>query len=285
MSITKPGLYIVATPIGNLQDISSRALEVLSKVDFIGAEDTRHSRHLLQHYGIQTRLLAVHEHNEQQMSERLLEHLQKGEAVALISDAGTPLVSDPGARVSANVHAAGFPVIPIPGASALITALSAAGFPADRFLFEGFLPAKPQARQTRLESLKNETRTLVFYEAPHRIHDSISSLCAAFGDEREGALVKELTKLHETVYRAPLSELKAWLEADPARQKGEFVLVIGGAEQIDQSEDEAEAWRILDILRAELPLKQAAQLTAQITGLPRNKLYKHALAQEQAEDA
>ncbi|WP_103920052.1 16S rRNA (cytidine(1402)-2'-O)-methyltransferase, partial [Candidatus Venteria ishoeyi] len=218
-------LYIVATPIGNLEDISQRALRILQHVALVAAEDTRHSRPLLLHFGINTPLRALHEHNEQQATQQLLQQLHQGDSIALISDAGTPLISDPGQRFVQAVHQAGIPVCPIPGASALICALSAAGFSADQFCFEGFLPAKAGTREQRLQVLQDETRTLVFYEAPHRIKACVKAMLLNFGAERPAALLKELTKLHETVYRGTLAEILRWLEAEAVHCKGEFILV------------------------------------------------------------
>lgn len=284
MSIEKQTLYVVATPIGNLRDISERAREVLAAVDVIAAEDTRHSRHLLNHYGMQTRLLALHEHNEQQAGTQLLEQLRAGGSAALISDAGTPLISDPGARLLSLAHQQSIRVVPIPGPSALISALSVAGLPADRFVFEGFLSAKTKARQERLDALREETRTLVFYEAPHRILDCLQALAASFGAEREAVLVKEITKLFETVRRDSLAALHDWLSAEPERQKGEFVMVVAGAAtQRRETGPSPDAMRVLRLLREELPLKQAVKLAAAISGEHKNSLYQAALSLEKGE--
>lgn len=271
-------LYVVATPIGNLEDISARALRVLREVALIAAEDTRHSSRLLQHFGIATPLAACHEHNEREEGSRFLVRLQAGEDVALISDAGTPLISDPGYHLVRQARAAGVRVVPVPGACALIAALSAAGLPSDRFIFEGFLPAKAAARRARLELLKEEPRTLIFYEAPHRILECLSDLATVFGAERPALLGRELTKTFETLQGLPLEQLHAWVEADSNQQRGECVLVIAGwqAPQGDEAVD-AEATRVLDLLLKELPVKRAAALAAEITGVRKNLLYQLAL--------
>lgn len=270
-------LYVVATPIGNLGDISLRALEVLRGADWVACEDTRHARHLLDHHGIRARTLALHRHNENAAAARLIEELRAGRAVALISDAGTPGVSDPGARTVAAVRAAGLRVIPIPGANAAIAALSAAGLPEARFLFVGFLPAKPVARATELEALAALDAALVFYEAPHRVADTVEAMCAALGGEREIVIARELTKLFEQIERMPLAAAPAWLAADDDRRRGEFVLAVG-APPAAADELDAEAGRVLRLLLAELPVKSAARLAAAITGAPKNALYARALA-------
>ncbi len=284
MSIEAGTLYIVATPLGNLGDITSRALEVLSGVDTIAAEDTRHSARLLQHYAISTPLIAVHEHNERQASGALIERLQAGESIALISDAGTPLISDPGYHLARAAHEAGVKLVPLPGPSALTTALSVSGLPTDHFCFEGFLPAKQGPRRKRLEALIAERRTLVFYEAPHRILDTLNDMRDTLGEARPIFLARELTKSFETLRLTTLAELCEWVAADPNQQRGECVLVLGGAEE--RPRDEAppeEALRILSILREELPLKQAAALAAKISGEKKNALYKYALEMEKEE--
>jgi 16S rRNA (cytidine1402-2'-O)-methyltransferase len=273
VSIENGVLYVVATPIGNLQDFSPRAQTVLRQVDLIAAEDTRHSRHLLNHFGITTPYQSLHEHNERQQSRALLQRLLAGESLALISDAGTPLISDPGHYLIQSALAEQITVVLIPGPSALISALSVAGFPADRFVFEGFLPAKAVARRQRLENLAHETRTLVFYEAPHRMLDSLNDIVQNFGEEREAVLVKELTKMFETVYRDSLSGIINWLTTRPERQKGEFVLVVQGAPPPDDKVLSPEVKRIFHLLRKELPLKKAAKLTSEITGASKNMLY------------
>jgi len=273
-------LYVVATPIGNLQDFSPRAQSVLRQVDLIAAEDTRHSRHLLKHFGITTAYQSLHEHNERQQSGALLQRLQLGESIALISDAGTPLISDPGCYLIQSALAVQIRVVPIPGPSALISALSVAGFRADRFVFEGFLPAKALARRQRLENLAHETRTLVFYEAPHRLLDSLNDMVQSFGQEREAVLVKELSKVFETVYRDSLGGIVKWLSAGAGRQKGEFVLVVQGAPPPDDNVLSPEVKRIFQLLGKELPLKKAAKLTSEITGIGKNSLYAFGLEQK-----
>ncbi len=271
-------LYVVATPIGNLEDISARALRVLREVSLIAAEDTRHSSRLLAHFGIQTPLAACHEHNEREEGGRFIGRLQGGEDVALISDAGTPLISDPGYHLVRQARAAGVAVVPVPGACALIAALSAAGLPSDRFIFEGFLPAKAAARCARLEALKEEPRTLIFYEAPHRILESLGDFLDVFGGDRIAVLGRELTKTFETLKGLPLSELHAWVEADSNQQRGEcVVLVEGWHAPLDESAVGAEALRVLDLLLAEMPLKRAAAIAADITGVRKNLLYQAAL--------
>jgi 16S rRNA (cytidine1402-2'-O)-methyltransferase len=278
VSIKKGSLYVVATPIGNLQDFSLRAQSVLREVDLIAAEDTRHSRHLLNHFGITTPLQSLHEHNERIKSRVLLQRLHDGDSIALISDAGTPLISDPGYYLIQAAHAAQVTVVPIPGANALISALSVAGFPADRFIFEGFLPAKSAARLRHLEKLSIESRTLVFYEAPHRIFDCLNDMVQLFGEMREAVLAKELTKLFETIYRDTLGGILNWLKTrDSLQQKGEFVIVVQGAPEPDNHLIDSETKRIFQLLRQELPLKQAAKLTGKITGVSKNVLYQFGL--------
>ena len=269
-------LYVVATPIGNLADISQRALQVLNTVDVIAAEDTRHSRYLLQHYGIKTPLMALHQHNEARAANNILSQLQQQKNIALISDAGTPLVSDPGAKLVQFLHQNGCKIIPIPGASAVISALSVAGFSADKFVFEGFLASKTHAREKRLTELKDETRTLVFYEAPHRIVACIQSLLSIFG-QREIALVKELTKCYETIYRAPLEDVLTWLQQESARQKGEFVLVVAGNTAKDKHSLTPEALRIFQILQQKMSLKDASKLASEITNISRKVFYQQGL--------
>ncbi len=271
-------LYVVATPIGNLEDISARALRVLGDVALIAAEDTRHSSRLMAHFGIQTPLAACHEHNERDEGSRFIGRLQAGDDVALISDAGTPLISDPGYHLVRQARAAGIAVVPVPGACALIAALSAAGLPSDRFIFEGFLPAKTAARCTRLEALKEEPRTLIFYEAPHRILESLCDFEAIFGGARVAVLGRELTKTFETLKGLPLAELRAWVEADSNQQRGECVLLVEGWQSPPgESAVSAEALRVLDLLLAEMPLKRAAAIAADITGVRKNLLYQAAL--------
>ncbi|WP_213630429.1 MULTISPECIES: 16S rRNA (cytidine(1402)-2'-O)-methyltransferase [Pseudomonas] len=274
-------LYVVATPIGNLDDISARALRVLREVSLIAAEDTRHSVRLLQHFGIDTPLAACHDHNEREEGGRFLARLQAGEDVALISDAGTPLISDPGYHLVRRVRAAGIAVVPVPGPSALIAALSAAGLPSDRFIFEGFLPAKTAGRRSRLESVKEEPRTLIFYEAPHRILECLEDMVSIFGGERQAVLARELTKTFETLKGSPLAALRDWVASDSNQQRGECVLLVAGW-QAPEGEDaiSGEALRVLDLLLAELPLKRAAALAAEITGVRKNLLYQAALERQ-----
>ncbi|WP_225771897.1 16S rRNA (cytidine(1402)-2'-O)-methyltransferase [Pseudomonas sp. Marseille-Q5115] len=274
-------LYVVATPIGNLDDMTPRALNVLKDVAMIAAEDTRHSLRLLQHFGIQTPLAACHEHNEREDGGRFLGKLQAGESVALISDAGTPLISDPGYHLVRQARAAGVKVVPVPGACAVIAALSAAGLPSDRFIFEGFLPAKAAARASRLEALREEPRTLIFYEAPHRILESVQAMEAAFGGDRPAVLARELTKAFETLKGLPLAELRAFIESDSNQQRGECVVLVGGwIAPVGEDAISAEALRVLDLLLAEMPLKKAAALAAQITGVRKNLLYQVALERQ-----
>ena len=271
-------LYVVATPIGNLSDITLRALDILNGVDVVAAEDTRNTRHLLQHHGIgDAKLLAVHQHNERGSADRIIELLQQGQSVALVTDAGTPAVSDPGAVLVEAVRAAGFRAIPIPGASAVVTALSASGLVNPHFLFYGFLPNKSAARRAALQALANQTCTLVFYEAPHRILECTADLQAIFGDEREIVFAREITKLFESIHRCKLSVALDWLNSDPNNQRGEFVLLVSGAAEHTEVLD-AEAERVLTLLLDELPLKQAVQLAVQITGQNKNALYQKALS-------
>jgi 16S rRNA (cytidine1402-2'-O)-methyltransferase len=272
-------LYVVATPIGNLDDWSPRAVATLKAVAVVAAEDTRHSGRLLQHFGIGTPLVAVHDHNEGARVEGLVGRLAAGEDIALISDAGTPLVSDPGYRLVAAVQAAGLRVVPVPGACAAIAALSAAGLPSDRFSFEGFLPAKAAARRERLRALAAEPRTLIFYEAPHRIAECLEDMVAELGPARRVALAREITKAFETIRQLPLAQMRDWVAADANQQRGEIVLVLEGAPEVAAADtDWREADRLLGILMAELPPRQAAALVAQITGLKKNALYERALA-------
>ena len=269
-------LYVVPTPLGNLQDMSLRAVEVLKAVPWVAAEDTRHSQPLLRHFGSGARLLPAHQHNEEQAAQGVIDKLAAGEAVALISDAGTPAVSDPGARIVARVREAGFKVVPLPGACAAVTALSASGLMAPHFLFYGFLPAKAGQRQKELEALAALPYTLVFYEAPHRVLESVEALAAAFGPERTIVFARELTKLFETIHACPLGEALEWLKADANRQRGEFVLLVEGA---PEDADDGAGERVLKLLLAEgLPVKQCAKLAAEITGASKNELYQKALA-------
>ena len=269
-------LYVVATPLGNLGDISLRALETLRGVDTIACEDTRHSRHLLEHFGIRAPLIAVHEHNEAAAAQKLLDLLDAGKAVALVSDAGTPGICDPGARVVSVVRAAGHRVVPVPGANAAIAALSVAGLEDAYFLFCGFLPPKTAARQAAILALKAVPAALVFYEAPHRISATVDDLAASLEPQRELLIGRELTKLFEQTVRLPLAAAPDWLAADDNRRRGEFVLVVS-APPPDPAVP-AQAARTLQLLLGDLPLKQAVKLAAEITGVARNTLYAQALA-------
>lgn len=280
MSIEVGILYIVATPIGNLGDMTPRAVEVLQQVDTIAAEDTRHSAGLLRHFAITTPMFAFHEHNEKQKSAALLQRLLAGETIALISDAGTPLISDPGYVLVREAQQAGVRVVPVPGASALITAFSASGLPTDRFCFEGFLPAKGGARRKQLESLRDEVRTLAFYESPHRILDSLADMVSIFGATREAVLARELTKTFETIRHAPLGELYEWVQGDAYQQKGEFVLLLHGAAK-GTDELDTEACRIASVLAEELPHKQAAALASRISGAKKNALYQYLISEKE----
>lgn len=267
-------LYIVATPIGNLQDISARALDILGQVARIAAEDTRHSKKLLSHYGINTPMVALHEHNEEKQTGGLLRQLESGNDLALISDAGTPLISDPGYHLVQAARAAGVCVVPVPGPSAGIAALSAAGLPSDRFVFEGFLPPKQAARRQRLEVLRDEPRTLVFFESPHRVVDCLDDMVGVFGADRQAVIARELSKLYETIEDGTLAALCDWISADRDRLKGEFVILVHGAPVKDKADIDAHDLQVLQILLQELPLKQAAALAARITGVPKNRLYE-----------
>jgi 16S rRNA (cytidine1402-2'-O)-methyltransferase len=269
-------LYVVATPIGNLRDMTLRALDVLGKVDVVAAEDTRVTRHLLEHYGVAARPLSLHEHNEEAAGSRVVELLRAGKSVALVTDAGTPAISDPGARLVRRVRQAGFAAFPVPGASALTAALSAAGMPEGPFLFYGFLPAQTGVRAREIESLRGLSAALVFYEAPHRVRETLADLAGALGAERELVIARELTKLFETIHACRLGEAVAWLDADPNRTRGEFVLIVQGATAVGDAQAE-EGERVLAILLRELPVKRAVQLAVEITGAKRNALYARAL--------
>jgi 16S rRNA (cytidine1402-2'-O)-methyltransferase len=268
-------LQVVATPLGNLDDITLRALDALRRADVIACEDTRHTRQLCERHGIHAPLLALHEHNENQAAEKVIALLGEGKRVALVSDAGTPGISDPGARAVALVRAAGFRIVPLPGPSAAITALSAAGLMDGRFLFAGFLPTKSTARRAEIERLGAVPAALVFYEAPHRIEETVADLAATLEPQRTLVVARELTKLFEQIAAMPLGEGPAWLAADDNRRRGEFVLVVSGPPP--RSGLDVEIERVLKILLAELPVKQAAKLAAAITGAPKNELYQRAL--------
>lgn len=269
-------LYIVATPIGNVTDISVRALHVLGMVDAVACEDTRNTGNLLTRFGLSRPMIAAHQHNEREVADKIITRLLAGERIALVSDAGTPGVSDPGARIVDAVRAAGLTVVPVPGASAAVTALSASGLVNDQFYFVGFLPAKAKQRESALLQLLTVSATLVLYEAPHRIVDCVEALVAVFPPARQIVFARELTKLFEEIHRCPLSDALAWVKADAHREKGEFVVLVEGAPGGGDAE-EAEAERILNILLAECSVKQAANLTAQITGRKKNALYERAL--------
>lgn len=273
-------LYIVATPIGNLSDMSQRAIEILQSVDVIAAEDTRHSGILLQHFAITTPSISLHDHNEQQRSETLLVRLQQGESVALISDAGTPLISDPGYKLVSLVREHDIPVIPIPGCCAVIAALSASGLPSDRFTFEGFLPPKQGARQQTLQSLVDESRTMIFYDAPRRLQATLADMVKIFGGERQACIARELTKLHETITTKSLAELLAWVSEDSNQKKGECVLLVEGIKQKKDS-SETEINRVLSLLLKELPVKKAAAITASLLEVSKNTAYDMALKLQQ----
>ena len=278
-------LYIVATPIGNLQDISARAISVLKEVDKIAAEDTRHSRHLLQQLDINTHCMTLHEHNERQIAEKIIQDIQSGLNIALISDAGTPLVSDPGYFLVKLAHQENVEVSPIPGPSALITALSAAGLPTDKFCYEGFVPSKAGARKSFYAQRKKEPRTMVFYETPHRIVASLNDLCTELGEDRRVVLARELTKTFETIKNDQAKNLYNWVKADNNQQKGEIVLVVQGFKEEETETLSAETETILKILLQELSLKQAVKLTVDICGEKKKKVYNFALAIKNSHDS
>jgi len=282
--VDKGVLYVVATPIGNLADISQRALDVLAAVDIIAAEDTRHSGHLLRQYQIKTKSLALHDHNERDRAPDVIKRLSQGKSVALISDAGTPLVSDPGFHLVRLAHEQGFKVVPVPGASAMLAALSAAGLPSDRFVFEGFLPSKGAARKKQLEAMSTESSTLIFYEAPHRVLDTLADMVDVFGTDRYVVLARELTKTFETIKGDVVGGLLAWVKNDPDQQKGEIVLLVKGLESGVDASSEKEARRILKLLLAELPLSQASSLAAKITGTRKKPLYQFGLSLSQQKE-
>ena len=271
-------LYIVATPIGNLQDMTPRAVQTLSSVDLIAAEDTRHSRKLTQHFSIDTPLTPLHDHNERHCSEDLLEKLAQGQNIALISDAGTPLISDPGYFFVHEARQRNIDVVPIPGACAVVAALSISGLPTDRFVFEGFLPAKSQGRLQRLHSVQSETRTLVYYESPHRILACLNDMKTVFGEERQIVLARELTKTYETVLSSSISAVLEHLDTNPTQIKGEMVVLVSGAPVIEvEAHEDASLLHLLDCLLEELPLKQAVSLAVKITGHKKNSIYKLAV--------
>ena len=257
-----------------------RAIEVLQCADLVAAEDTRHSQRLLSHFNIDTPLVAYHDHSDDRRTAQILERLEQGQTIALISDAGTPLISDPGYRLVREARARGIRVVPVPGACAFVAALSAAGLPSDRFSFEGFLPSKSGARERVLESLAREERTMVFYEAPHRVLDTLQAMAAVFGAEREAVIARELTKAFETFHLAPLAELCDWVAADSNQRRGEIVLLVRGAERKQGAELDVEAERVMKLLLGELPPKRAAALAAEITGVSKKALYNWSLEQK-----
>lgn len=272
-SPVRPGtLHVIATPIGNLGDLSPRALDTLRSVSAICAEDTRHTRQLLAHYGLERPLVALHEHNEEQLADKLVARLQAGESLALVSDAGTPLVSDPGFRLVRAARAAGIAVSPVPGACAFVAALSVAGLPSDRLVFEGFLPAKGNARRERLTTLAAETRTLAFYESAHRIEETLTDMATVFGAQRHAVIARELTKLFETVLDGTLEDLQARVAADANQRKGEFVVLVAGAGE-DEDARIIEGRRLYAKLGEHLPPSTAAKLAAELSGAPRKALY------------
>ena len=272
-------LYIVATPIGNLQDITQRALETFAQVDLIAAEDTRHSGLLLSHYGIKKPFFALHDHNEQEKAHILVEKLKQGSNIALISDAGTPLISDPGFHLVRQCREAGIRVVPLPGACAAITALCASGIASDRFCFEGFLPAKSKARKDKLENIAEEDRTLIFYESTHRILDTLEDMQAVLGEERYMVLAREMTKTWETITGNTIKNLREWLLEDPNRTKGEMVLIVEGKPKSDNNDEiSPQAVKALELIAEELPLKKAAAIVAELYGYRKNALYQFGLA-------
>lgn len=274
----QPGtLYVVATPIGNLGDLSPRARETLAAVALIAAEDTRHTRQLLQACGLDAPLTSLHEHNEAGKSEELIGRLLNGESIALVSDAGTPLISDPGFGLVAAARARGVNIVSIPGPSAMIAALSVCGLPTDRFAFEGFLPAKSAARRTRLEALAGEARTLVFYEAPHRLHEMLEDLVAVFGAERRAAVCRELTKRFETTYSGSLEELATRAAQDADMSRGEIVVIVAGSPERQTTGSSLEPEQLMRALLEELPPSQAAKVASRLTGVKRSELYEAAM--------
>lgn len=281
--LEKSALYVVATPIGNLNDISLRALSILAEVDVIAAEHIQNSRHLLMTHSISTQLIALHQHNETAIAEKILTFLAAGKTIALITDAGTPGISDPGAILVNRVREAGYRIIPIPGANAAVCALSAAGITHPHFLFYGFLPTKSGMRQRELAALKSHQFTLIFYEAPHRILECVADMVTALGETRQLIIARELTKLFETIHVCHLGEALAWLQADTNQQKGEFVLLVSGAEAMAKAEVSEQSQHVLSCLLADLPLKQAVKLATEITGENKNALYRWALSLKNAE--
>lgn len=280
--ISASTLYIVPTPIGNLGDITQRALAVLSSVDLIAAEDTRHTGLLLQHFAISAKMYPLHDHNEQQKTEHLLAKLQDGQSIALVSDAGTPLINDPGYHLVRRCREAGIRVVPLPGACAAIAALSAAGLPSDKFCYEGFLPAKTKSRKDALQALIEEPRTLIFYESTHRLLDSLQDMVEVWGPDRYVVLAREITKTWENIRGDAVGALLDWVKEDETRKRGEMVLIVEG-HKVDTEALPAEALRTLALLQKELPLKKAASLAAEIHGVKKNALYKYALDQQEGD--
>ncbi|KJZ14534.1 tetrapyrrole methylase [Marinomonas sp. SBI22] len=270
-------LYIVATPIGNLDDLSKRAKETLEKASYIAAEDTRHTKKLLNFFNIEARLFSLHDHNEKDRAQYIAKLLDEGEDIALVSDAGTPLISDPGYHVVSHLRDLGYKVSPVPGPSAIITALCASGLPTDKFFFQGFLPAKSKSRKDVMQTWKQQTGTTIFYESTHRINDSITDLMSVFDDDVELVLARELTKTFETFLKGKPSYILQCFEEDSNQMRGEFVVMVDYRPQEDEDDNDQEAKRILEILLTELPVKQASQLAAKITGLKKNFLYQIAL--------
>jgi len=280
--MSDPVLYVIATPIGNLDDLSPRALSILSGVDYIAAEDTRHTGRMLAHFNIKVPMISVHDHNEDARSSQIVQYLNDGKSLALVSDAGTPLISDPGYVLVKRVRDAGFKVSPVPGCCAFVAALSVSGLPSDRFLFCGFLPSKPGMRRKQLEQHLAETATLIFYESTHRIVDSLAMMREVFGDDRQAVVARELTKTFETIKGGSLAQLCDWVSADANQQRGEFVVLLHGATRSDAllpQELDPEAERIARLLAQELPPKQAAGLAASITGLKKKQIYDWLVAQ------
>jgi len=274
-------LYVVATPIGNLADITHRAISTLESVDVIAAEDTRHTGQLLKHLNIKNKLLSLHDHNERSQSAIIITHLEQGKSVALVSDAGTPLISDPGFFLVREVRQAGFKVVPIPGPCVMVTALSVSGIATDRFVFEGFLPPKSGARKKHLKALVNEQRSMVFYESTHRIESCLSDMKSIFGISREVTIARELTKTFETIYSNSLENTIKWMQDDHQQKKGEFVIIVSGNPQSSSTSD-VEVDRIVDILMKQLPLAQAAAVAAEISGQRKKELYQRALLRKES---
>jgi 16S rRNA (cytidine1402-2'-O)-methyltransferase len=277
-------LYVVATPIGNLGDITVRAQQILTEVDFIAAEDTRRTRPLLQHLGISKTIVSVHEHNERQRVDSILARILAGESMALVSDAGTPLISDPGYHLVKQARASGITVSPVPGASALVAALSVSGLPTDHFRFEGFLPSRRSARKNHLHALRQESVTLVFYESSHRIIETVVDMCEIFGNDREAILARELTKVYETVLGQNLADIMQALQADANQSRGEFVVVVRGAEKSTTAVDTAQADRLLQLLLPEMSVKSASRVVSNYLDLSKNEVYQRALQLQQGND-